>query len=161
MLQNPSHDTRPWIQTATILLVAVLLAASGAHLFSLGSKMRLSPQDYMVAQRAYDGWALFAIPILAALLLTLWHSYLVRRDQTAALLSLVAFLCLVATQVVFWTFTYPMNAASRNWTVMPENFEAARRQWEYSHAASAVLNFAALATVTFAAVRGARRARGH
>ena len=67
--KTPPPDTRSWIQTATILLVAVLLMASGAHLFSLGSKMRLSPQDYMVAQRAYDGWALFALPILAALLL--------------------------------------------------------------------------------------------
>jgi hypothetical protein len=55
---------------------------------------------------------------------------------------------LLATQVIFWRFTYPMNAASSNWTVMPVAFEAARRQWEYSHAASAVLTFLALMTIT-------------
>jgi len=34
-----------------------------------------------------------------------------------------------------------MNVASNNWTVTPADFEAARRQWEYSHAVSAVLGW--------------------
>ena len=66
------------------------------------------------------------------------------------ILSLLAFVCLLGTQVVFWVFTYPMNVASRNWTVMPEPFEAARRQWEYSHAASAMLTFVALIAIAAA-----------
>jgi hypothetical protein len=52
---------------------------------------------------------------IAALLLTLMHTFRVRSDRTAFLLSLVAFLCLAATQGVFWMFTYPINVASNNW----------------------------------------------
>lgn len=144
-----------WIQLAAIVMVAVLLVAGGAHLFSLISKMRLSPQDYMIAQRAYDGWSLFAIPIGLALILTIWHTYLVRTDRTAMLLSLVAVMCVVATQVIFWIYTYPMNVASQDWTVMPEGFEAARRQWEYSHAVAAVLELAALIAITLSALLSA------
>lgn len=142
-----SHGTLA-VQVAAILCVALVLTASGAHLFSLLSKMRLSPPDYMIAQRAYDGWALFGLPILAALILTLWHSYLVRADPAAMRLSLLAFLCLVAMQAIFWIYTYPMNVASRNWTVLPDEFEVARSQWEYSHAVGAILNFVALAAIT-------------
>ena len=96
------------------------------------------------------GWALFGIVIFAAMLLTLLHAVLRRRERTALLLSLASFLCLVATQVIFRAFTYPMNVASSNWTVTPDHFETARRQWEYSHAASAVLTFLALVAITAA-----------
>jgi hypothetical protein len=48
------------------------------------------------------------------------------------------------TQVVFWTFTFPANQATDNWTMLPENWMALRTQWEYLHAASAVLNLIAL-----------------
>lgn len=53
----------------------------------------------------------------------------------------------MGTQVVFWTFTFPANQATENWTQLPENWEALRTQWEYSHAASAALNLAALVAV--------------
>lgn len=64
--------------------------------------------------------------------------------------ALFAFLCLVATQLVFWLFTYPMNVRTRNWTSVPKDFEAARRQWEYSHATSAGLNLLAFVGVILA-----------
>jgi hypothetical protein len=41
-----------------------------------------------------------------------------------------------------------MNVASNNWTVTPENFEAARRQWEYSHAVNAVVTSVAFVAIT-------------
>jgi hypothetical protein len=49
-------------------------------------------------------------------------------------------------------FTQPVNRATRNWTVLPpENWQQLRRQWEYSHAASAVLNLIALFALLYAA----------
>jgi hypothetical protein len=53
--------------------------------------------------------------------------------------------------VIFWTFTYPMNVATNNWTITPQDFEAVRRQWEYSHTVNAVLTFVALVTITLSA----------
>jgi hypothetical protein len=137
-----------------IVFVAICLVPAGAHFFELPHKMALSPAQYMTVQRIYAGWALFGIPILAGLILTAAHTFMVREDRPAFTLSLIAFLCLVVTQVIFWSFTYPMNVASENWTRMPESFEAARRQWEYSHAASAALTFAALITITLSALGG-------
>jgi hypothetical protein len=147
-----------WVRVLSIASVALYLVPTGAHLFELAGKLALSPAAYMATQPVYNGWALFGIVVFAALLLTALHAILRRRERRVFVLSLLAFVCLFGTQAVFWVFTYPMNVASRNWTVMPEPFEAARRQWEYSHAASAVLTFAALSAIT-AAVATDQRGR--
>jgi hypothetical protein len=62
-------------------------------------------------------------------------------------LTLVAFLCIAGAQVVFWTYTYPANQATNNWTVLPANWLTLRTQWEYSHATGAGLNFIAFITL--------------
>jgi hypothetical protein len=136
------------IRVLSILSVALYLVPAGAHLFELTNKMAMSPPDYMIAQRLYRGWALFGVVIFVAMLLALLHALL--RSRIVRILSLASFLCLAATQAIFWLFTYPMNVASSNWTVMPDQFAAARRQWEYSHAASAVLTFVALLALALA-----------
>ena len=135
-----------------VVSIAIYLVPGGAHFFELANKMAMSQSEYMTVQKIYAGWSSFGVTIVAALLLTLLHTFMVRRDRTAFLLSLVAFLCLAATQGIFWTFTYPMNVASNHWTVTPADFEAARRQWEYSHAVNAVLTFVALVTITASVV---------
>ena len=50
-------------------------------------------------------------------------------------------------------FTQPVNAATQNWTVQPENWEALRAQWEYSHAANAAVNFLAFCCAALASTR--------
>ena len=127
-----------------LLFVALCLIPAGAHFFELPNKLALPPQDYMVVQQIYAGWAFFGIAIFGALAFTLAQTVLVWRDKRAVRLSLAALLLLVAAQIIFWTFTFPMNVATANWTVTPQEFEAARRQWEYSHATGAVLTFVAL-----------------
>jgi hypothetical protein len=144
---SPVETVRP----LAVLAVGICLIPAGAHLFELPNKIGLPPEQYMTVQRIYDGWALFGAPIFAALLLTAMFAVRVRDEPAPFRLALIAFACIVLTQVIFWTFTYPMNAASRNWTVMPQSFEAARRQWEYSHAVNALLTFAAFVAITLAA----------
>ena len=70
-----------------------------------------------------------------------------RNKPKAFDLTLIAFLCIAGTQAVFWTFTYPANQVTHNWTMLPENWRQLREQWEYSHAASAMLNLSALITL--------------
>jgi hypothetical protein len=129
------------VQLGSLLFTALMLVPAGAHLFELPNKMALSPADYMTVQTIYRGWALFGAVIVMTLLFLLAHTLMVRGTPRA--LSLTALLLVVATQIVFWAWTYPMNAASANWTATPAGFEAARRQWEYSHAAGAALLLAA------------------
>lgn len=133
--------------------VALYLVPTGAHLAELTTKMALPPGDYMVVQRIYAGWALFGIPVFIALLATLAQALASPAGRLDRALALAAFASLAATQVIFWMFTFPMNVASRNWTITPPEFEHARRQWEYSHAASAVLTLCAFVLLLTAAVR--------
>jgi hypothetical protein len=84
---------------------------------------------------------------VGALLSTFILTILVRKQRTAFILTLVALLCMAAAQAVFWTFTYPANQATNNWTVLPANWLELRRQWEYSHATGAGLNLVALITL--------------
>jgi hypothetical protein len=138
------------VRVLAIVSIALYLVPAGAHLFELPTKMALSPPDYMIVQGIYKGWALFGIVVFAAMAMTLLYAILRRRERSVFVLSLIALFCLVVTQIVFWAFTYPMNVASSNWTVTLDHFETARRQWEYSHAASAVLTFLALVAITAA-----------
>src|SRR5215471_13950864 len=139
------------VSLLAVISVALCLIPGGAHFFELANKMSLSMTEYMTTQKIYAGWSFFGVAIYAAIVLTLTHTLMVRNDRTTFILSLTALLCLGATQVIFWTFTYPMNVATNNWTITPQDFEAARRQWEYSHAVNAVLTFVALVTITLSA----------
>ena len=140
------------VRLLAVISVALCLIPAGAHFFELASKMSLSTADYMTTQKIYAGWSSFGVVIIAAIVFTLMHTLMVRTERMAFLLSLTAFLCLGATQVIFWTSTYPMNVATNNWTTIPQDFEAARRQWEYSHAVNAVLTFVALVTITLSSL---------
>jgi uncharacterized membrane protein YjjB (DUF3815 family) len=155
-MTNPRGPAAKTAGCLAVILVAICLVPVGAHLFELPHKMALSPPDYMTVQGIYAGWALFGIPIAAALVLTLAHAIAVRADRPALAFSVAAFLCLLAGQAVFWSFTFPINVASSNWTRLPDDFEAARRQWEYSHAVNAALTFIALLAITLSAIGGWR-----
>ena len=73
---------------------------------------------------------------------------LLRGRGAPFVLALFAFLCIGLTLVVFFIWTYPANQATNNWTMIPDNWEQLRREWEYSHAANAVVTFAAFCSVT-------------
>jgi hypothetical protein len=105
-------------------------------------------------QQIYRGWALLGFVVAGALLSDLILAITVRTKPKAFALILIAFLCIVGTQVVFWMFTYPANQETSNWTTVPANWRQLREQWEYSHAASAGLNFIALITLTLSLLVG-------
>jgi hypothetical protein len=138
------------VRVLAIACIALYLVPTGAHFFELANKLALPPSDYMVVQRIYRGWAWFGIVGVFALLLTLLHAILRRARRSVFVLSLAAFLCMAGTQAIFGVFTYPINVASDNWTTLPPQFNTARMQWEYSHAASAMLTFLALLLIAAA-----------
>jgi hypothetical protein len=133
----------------SLLFAALALTPALAHLLELPNKIGLSRGDYLTVQQIYRGWALLGFVVAGALLSTLILTIIVRKRPKEFALALIAFLCIVGTQIVFWTFTFPANQQTSNWTVLPENWMALRAQWEYSHAASAVLNLIALIALIF------------
>lgn len=141
-----------------VALLATSLAMGGAlaHALELPNKIGLDREHYFIVQRNYDGWNrlayLLVIEVLAivAVIVLFWAQPAVRWFALAAL----AFL--VTAQLLFWVFTYPANAATRNWTTIPDNWNALRAQWEYSHLAGAglqVLTMSALVLAVLARVR--------
>lgn len=145
------------VGVVAILSVAMYLVAHGAHFFEMFSKFGLSARDYMVVQRIYDGWALFGIVMISALASILGYTILTWDALQSRRLSLLAFGALAATQAIFWIVVQPMNVLTNNWTTMPDNLEAARRQWEYGHAFSAGLTLLALIAISLAVVGNAAR----
>jgi ABC-type branched-subunit amino acid transport system permease subunit len=139
-----------------ILFNALALVPAGAHLFALPNKIGLPQEQYFVAQGVYRGWALFGIVIVAALLANLALVVMLRRRRAPFLWALIALLAIVGTQIIFWTWTYPANQATANWTQVPDNWRALRDQWEYAHAAGAVLNLIALAAAVLSLLTAAR-----
>ncbi|HEX8012904.1 MAG TPA: DUF1772 domain-containing protein [Casimicrobiaceae bacterium] len=135
--------------TNTVWVVSLLLATlammpGAAHVLELPNKIGLSGVEYLTVQRLYRGWSFTRLVVAAALVSTVVLLFMVREYPTAFALAWVAFLCLVGTQLVFWTFTQPVNRVTANWTFLPGDWFELRRRWEYSHAASAALNLVAL-----------------
>jgi hypothetical protein len=132
----------------SLLFAALALAPAMAHLLELPNKINLSRDDYLIVQQIYRGWNLLGIVVFGALFSTLALTITLRHQRKAFIFALVAFLCIAGTQIVFWIYTYPANQATNNWTTLPENWTALRRQWEYSHATSALLNLLAMISVS-------------
>lgn len=141
------------LRIMAVVFACLAMVPAGAHLFSMASKLRLDGDAYLAAQRAYDGWNLFAIVVIGAVISSLVLTIALYRSGEGYFLAAIAFLCLAGTQVIFWTFTFPMNRATENWTMLPPKWEFLRMQWEFSHAGSAVLNFIALVLLVFTVAR--------
>jgi hypothetical protein len=140
----------------SLLFVALALVPAGAHLMELVHKIHMPGAEYLTVQKLYRGWNLAAIVVIGALLSIAALAVSLRGQSPAFGWALLAFACIVATQIVFWTFTYPVNQATSNWTMLPSDWESLRARWEYSHAASALLNLAAVVS-TIVAVLSAER----
>jgi hypothetical protein len=132
----------------SILLTAVAMSAGLAHLFELPHKINLSREEYLIVQQIYRGWALLGVAVIGALVSTLVLTLLVREEYGMFYLTLTAALCIALSLIVFFTFTYPANQQTMNWTILPENWQELRRQWEYSHAAGAAFYFIAFVALT-------------
>ena len=144
-----------------VVFTALALVPAGAHFFELPNKIGLSESAYFTVQQIYAGWALFGIALIGALALNLVLAVLLRRDRPAFYFAVAAFAAMAASLAIFFTWTFPTNQATANWTQSTQNWEALRAQWEYSHAANALVTFVGFCSVTLAVMtmrEGAGRA---
>jgi fatty acid desaturase len=114
-----------WVKTSSflsLLFAALALAPAMAHLLELPNKMPLSHDEYLTVQQIYRGWALLGFVVAGALLSTLMLTITVRKERKVFMFAFIALLCIAGTQVVFWTYTYPANQATHNWTMLPANW---------------------------------------
>ncbi len=132
------------IQSAATILTALALVPGGAHVLELANKMHLEQNQYTAVQQLYRGWALLGIVLIASILANLLSAVVARSQRRPLLFAAAAAVLLGVTLAAFFIWTFPVNQLTDNWTVAPDNWEALRAKWEYSHAANAALTFLAL-----------------
>jgi hypothetical protein len=139
-----------------MVLTALALVPGGAHLFALANKINLSESDYFITQSIYRSitqsiyrsWALLGIVLIGAAIANLALAFLIRAQRAPSIFALIGGLCLVATLVIFFAFTFPANQATNNWTQVPADWQQLRWRWELSHAVNAVITFFAFCSLT-------------
>ena len=144
-------------QFLAIVLTALALLPGGAHLMALSAKIAMPEQPYFVVQQIYRGWAWAGAVIFLAIFANILAALLTRESRHKWRLFAAAAVLIAATLAIFFTWTYPANQATGNWTSVPENWEVLRTQWEYSHAVSAAVMFLALLCAVSASLSSARR----
>jgi hypothetical protein len=139
-----------------LVFSALSLIPYGAHLFALPNKIGMTEAQYFIAQSVYQGWAWFSVVLIPAMLIDVAFAVVLRGDRPAFIFAVAGCAAMAATLVIFFAWTYPANVATQNWTVSPPNWDELRRQWEYSHAVNAGLNFVAFCLVALASVTARR-----
>ena len=138
-------------QLLALVLTALALVPEGAHVLQLPNKLPMSRDAYLAVQQVYRGWNRVGVAVLPAVIATLWLALI--ADKATEAPAAIAFVAMLMTQLVFWSFTFPVNRLTHNWTYAPENWERLRDRWEISHAVNAMLIFIALVCVAVAALR--------
>ena len=133
-----------WLRILSVLFTALALIFGGAHLFELPHKIGMSAADYLTVQQIYRGWQFAGIVVVGQIVSIALLAYAVRHSRRVLIPTIIALVCAIGTQIPFWTFNFPANQATNNWATLPVDWETLRQRWEYAHAGSALLNFAAL-----------------
>lgn len=92
------------VRFLSLVFAALAMAPAFAHLLELLNKITLSHDEYLIVQQIYRWWALLGIVVFGALVFSLLSTIMVRYQPKRFCLALVGFLCIVGTQVGFWTF---------------------------------------------------------
>jgi len=155
-LSNSGHATRTTVRFLALIFTALCLMPAGAHFFELPHKISLDESDYFTVQTIYQGWAYFGIALIGAILTNFALVLASRRQHASFWFAVAGFVLIAATLVIFFTWTYPANQATHNWTVMVSNWRALREQWEYAHAISAIVTFFGFCAVALSALTAKR-----
>jgi multisubunit Na+/H+ antiporter MnhB subunit len=145
-------DVRDIVLFVALMATAMALGGALAHAFELPNKIDLPQNEYFIVQKAYRGWNQLAYVLIVELIAMITVAMLYRHDPGVRLFTVLAIICLVGAQVLFWAFTYPANVATKNWTVVPDNWHELRHKWEYSHFAGAWFQLTAMGLLIAAAL---------
>jgi len=144
------------------MLTALSAGLSFAHLLELPPRVFYFDAELWVATTTKGLYALFGTvgavvevgSILAAVVLTL----LVRGRGAPFHLSLAGTVLAAVALVLWLIFIAPVNAELATWTPtsFPADWVRYRDQWEYTHAANAVIKFGALSSLVLSVIAETR-----
>jgi hypothetical protein len=129
----------------TTVFVALSLGMAFCHLLQLPTRMSYDAEMWRNTQSMYQ---YFGPPIGAIIESGAWLSVVVlavllRRRHPAFGWALVGAICMVTAQAAWWVLVNPVNNIMMNWTpaTIPSDWAEYRLQWEYAHAARAIMQF--------------------
>src|SRR5215471_8613059 len=133
-LERPAMPPRHSIAYDVVFFIALLatalaLGAALAHALELPNKINLPERQYFIVQQAYRGWNQLAYLLVIQLIAMLAIAVLSRHEPRVLWPTVAAIILLVCAQALFWTYTYPANVATDNWTTIPAEWESLRTRW--------------------------------
>jgi hypothetical protein len=140
----------------TIYLTALTLSLTFCHLLEMPRKMQYGEGLYMAVQHSlylYFAWVgAFAEVAAVACLIVL--SVSLRKRKAVFRLTLAATICVAAGLAVWFALVSPANVQMAQWNSLPlpANWTEVRRQWEFGHAASAVLDLVGFGALVLSVV---------
>ena len=140
------------IQFIALLCMGLSLIPSGAHIASMPNKIGMAEPDYFIAQRAYDGWWVLGLAWVAAVIANAALVISLRDQRPALHFALAGLIAMLITFAIFYVWTHAANQATANWTTIPEDWEALRTRWEYSHAVNAFVVLLGFCSVALAVI---------
>lgn len=140
------------LQFITIMLVALSMSMAFCHLLEMPIRLGYAPTLWSQVTNIEGTYQYFGPPVGAILEGGAWIAAVLlavlsrKRDRPIFFLTLAAAICMILTQAVFWTFVMPVNNQMLGWSPdsLPPDFATWRNQWEYAHAARALLQIIGL-----------------
>jgi hypothetical protein len=143
---------RTW-RLITIMFTALSMGMAFCHLLEMSAKMTYDGALWLtLLQTLYRAFGTVGAFIeVGAVLTAVVLAFLVRQRRPAFGWTLLGALCLVAAHVAWWVWVAPVNATMAPLTpeTLPADWTRLREQWEYTHAARAVLQIFALGIFVF------------
>jgi hypothetical protein len=138
----------------TIMFTALSMGTALCHLLEMPAKITYDEALWLTLLQTLYPPAFGTIGAffeVGAVVTAVVLAFLVRQHRPAFGWTLLGALCLVATHAAFWVWVAPVNATMAPLTpeTLPADWMGLRDQWEYTHAARAVLQIIALGTLVF------------
>ncbi len=140
------------LQFFSIILIATYMVPQAAHLIEYPGKIVMDRDAYFATQQIYAGWSMSAYVLFGAMAASLGLTILSRAQPLPMILAGAAFVLMVSVLVVFFLRVAPMNTITEQWTMLPDNWEPIRAQWEHGHGINAVITLFALICATVSAL---------
>jgi len=143
---------------STMMSTAVTMSAALAHIMELPAKMRYERRLYVKLHRTLyptfgkTAGIAEAVAVLTGGVLAGWMRY--RRCRTSPEATAAA-VSLAAAHGLFWMLVHPANKTMTSWPLdsIPSDWLRWRNQWEYTHAARAVLVTGAVGLLAWSALQ--------
>ena len=135
------------------MLVALSMGMAFSHLLEMPAKMNYSAALWLkLLQTLYWGYGTIGAVIeVGAVVASVVLVFMVRHHKKSVCMDTIisGVLCMVAAHAAWWIWVRPVNAILMPLTpkTLPANWMALRNQWEYTHAARAILQIIALGSL--------------